>query len=76
MEVSDVIWLEVFVEKLQRKHYVRTDEAEEVLYGRPKIRKVAGGNVAGEDVYSAMGQTPEADILLCSLSLRLAGEHW
>ena len=57
MEVLDVIWLEIFVEKLWRKHQVRTEEVEEVLYGKPKVRKVANGNVAGEDVYSALGQT-------------------
>ncbi len=57
MEVVDVIWLEVFVEKLWRKQHVRTEEVEEVLYGKPKVSKIANGNVAGEDVYSALGQT-------------------
>lgn len=57
MEVREVIWLDAFVEKLWRKHRVDMDEVEEVLYERPQVRKVTRGDVAGEDVYSAMGQT-------------------
>ncbi len=57
MEVREIVWLDTFVEKLWRKHHVRIDEVEEVLYGRPPVRRVRRGDVAGEDVYSAMGQT-------------------
>lgn len=57
MEVREIIWLDAFVEKLWRKHRVRIEEVEEVLAGRPQVRRVARGDVAGEDVYSAMGQT-------------------
>ena len=57
MEVREVIWLDVFVEKLWRKHRVRVHEVEEILSRRPNVRKVARGDVAGEDVYSAMGRT-------------------
>ena len=57
MEVREVIWLDAFVDKLWRKHHVRIEEVEDVLYGSPRIRKVARGDVAGEDVYAALGQT-------------------
>ena len=57
MEVREVIWLDIFVDKLWRKHRVVIDEVEDVLFGRSRMRRVARGNVAGEDVYSAMGQT-------------------
>ena len=57
MEVHDIIWLDVFVEKLWRKHRVRTEEVEEVLYGSPKIRFIEKGDVKGEDVYAAMGRS-------------------
>ncbi len=57
MEVREVIWLDAFVEKLWRKHGVRVEEVEEILAGRPRVRRVARGDVAGEDIYSAMGQT-------------------
>lgn len=57
MEVREIIWLDAIVEKLWRKHRVRIEEVEEVLAGRLQVRRVARGDVAGEDVYSAMGQT-------------------
>ena len=57
MQVREVIWLDVFVDKLWQKHHVGIEEVEDVLYGRPRIRKVARGDVAGEDVYAALGQT-------------------
>ena len=57
MEVREVIWLDAFVEKLWRKHRVRIEEVEEVLARRPQVRRVARGDVAGEDVYAAMGRT-------------------
>ena len=45
------------------KHGVVTDEAEEVFFNRPRIRKVAKGNRAGEDVYRALGQTNDGRYL-------------
>ena len=29
MDVREVIWLEIFVEKIRRKHHVRTSEVKE-----------------------------------------------
>ena len=55
--VREVIWLEQFVEKLEIKHGVTTDEVEETLDGKKKVRRVGKGNVKGEDVYLALGQT-------------------
>ena len=43
-------------EKCQ-KHGVSVEEVEEVLAAKPHIRKVAKGNVKGENVYAAFGQT-------------------
>ena len=57
MEISDVIWLDRFVEKLAVKHGVAIDEVEEVLLANPFVRRVEKGRVAGEDMYSALGQT-------------------
>ena len=57
MEIQDIIWLDVFVEKLWRKHQVRAEEVEEVLYGSPKIRFIEKGDVKGENVYAAMGRS-------------------
>ena len=76
MEVGEIIWLYTFVEKLWRKHHVRIEEVEEVLSGRPRVRMVARGNVAGEDVYSAMGKTTGGRYSQFSLFSRLADGHW
>ncbi len=57
MEIRDIIWLDVFVEKLWRKHGVSTGEVEEVLSSFPKIRFIERGDVKGDDVYAALGRT-------------------
>jgi uncharacterized DUF497 family protein len=57
VQVHEVIWLDTVVEKLWRKHHVSVDEVEQVLSRRPRVRKVARGDIAGEDVYAAMGRT-------------------
>ena len=57
MEIYDVIWKDQFVDKLAVKHGVSVDEVEEVLFSRAHIRRVERGQVAGEDVHVAYGQT-------------------
>ena len=57
MVISQIIWKDQFVEKLAEKHGVSVTEAEDVLCSKPHIRKVSKGNVKGEDVYVAFGQT-------------------
>lgn len=70
MDVREIIWLDIFVEKIWRKHHVRVDEVEEVLHRRPRVRQVARGDVAGEDVYSAMGQTAAGRYLIVFFILK------
>ena len=57
MKLYEIIWKDQFVEKLAFKHNVVTDEVEQVLFFRPLIRKAKKGQVKGEDVYAAYGQT-------------------
>ncbi len=57
MKITDLIWLDEIVEKLDMKHHVTQDEVEEVLSSRPKIRKMYKGKFRGEDVYRALGRT-------------------
>ena len=57
MNIHQIIWVQKFIEKLQVKHSVQTEEVEEVLYGKMKVRRVEKGDVQGEDVYLALGQT-------------------
>ena len=57
MRIKEIIWLDRFVEKIETKHGVTTFEVEQILQGRKKVLRVAKGDVAGEDVYLALGQT-------------------
>ena len=57
MRLYEVIWKDRFVEKIAEKHGVATEEVEEVLFGKPHVRVAERGQVAGEDVYVAYGQT-------------------
>ena len=64
MQIDEIIWQQQFVEKLAIKHDVKKTEVEEVLSNRPRFRFASKGNRAGEDVYSAMGQTDAGRYLI------------
>lgn len=57
MNFDEIIWKRQFVEKLDQKHGVSTDEVEEVFATKPLVRKVERGHIKGEDSYIAYGQT-------------------
>jgi uncharacterized DUF497 family protein len=57
MKITNIIWLDRFVEKLWRKHGVTADEVEQVFNNRPQIQFIERGDVKGENVYRALGQT-------------------
>lgn len=63
MKISGFLWLDVFVEKLDRKHGVATDEVEAVFSRKPFVTRIERGRVQGEDVYRALGQTVEGRYL-------------
>ena len=64
MQIDEIIWQQQFVEKLAIKHGVEKTEVEEVLRNHPRFRFVSKGNRAGEDVYSAAGQTDTGRYLI------------
>ena len=64
MHITDIIWKDVFVEKLAYKHKVTIFEVEEALNHNPVIRKIAKGNVKGEDVYAAYKQISNGRFLI------------
>lgn len=64
MRLNEVIWRDVFVEKLEVKHGVTSDEAEQVLFSRPHVRRAQKGRVKGEDLYVAYGKTNEGRYLV------------
>lgn len=57
MKVRRILWLDQFVTKLEIKHHVTTFEVDEVLQSEIKLRRIAKGDVQGEDVYLALGKT-------------------
>jgi uncharacterized DUF497 family protein len=57
MKIKNIVWLDEIVDKLAVKHQVDTEEVEEVLNGKPRIRFVEKGRGTGEDVYMALGRT-------------------
>ena len=57
MKIVECLWKEEFIEKLERKHSVSTDEVEEVFRNAPRYDFIAKGRVTGENVYRALGQT-------------------
>ncbi len=73
MVISQIIWKDQFVEKLETKHGVSVTEAEEVLGAKPHIRKVAKGRVKGENVYAAYGQTIGGRYLIVFYIRKLTG---
>lgn len=57
MQLHEVIWRDQFVDKIESKHQVTTDEVEQVLFAEPHVRRAEKGRVKGEDLYVAYGQT-------------------
>ena len=76
MEIQDIIWLDVFVEKIWRKHRVPIEEVEETLYGSPEIRFIEKGDVKGENVYALWEEVELEDTLSLFLSERQMIAHW
>lgn len=64
MRLNEVIWKDYFVDKIEVKHGVSIDEVEEVLFGKPHVRRVQRGHIKGEDLYSAYGQTDAGRYLI------------
>ena len=57
MRITEIIWLTQFIEKIERKHGVSTDEVEQVFANRPRFRLIERGDISGENLYRAIGQT-------------------
>ena len=57
MKITGFIWLAYFVDKLEQKHNVESDEVEAVFDHNVLIKRVEKGHRPDEDVYAAYGQT-------------------
>ena len=59
MQLYEIIWKEIFADKIESKHAVSMDEVEQVLFGKSLFRRAEKGRIRGEDLYIAYGQTTE-----------------
>ncbi len=57
MDIREVIIPPKILEKLEQKHNVKEHEVREVFSADPNFQWAEKGNVKGEDVYLAFGQT-------------------
>lgn len=57
MHIRRCLWSEFVVDKIARKHQLSTDEVDEALSSRPRIRRIERGRLKSEDVYVAYGRT-------------------
>jgi hypothetical protein len=64
MRLYEVIWKDEFVDKIDAKHGVGAEEVEQVLFGKPHVRRAQKGRVKGEDLYAAYGQTDSGRYLI------------
>lgn len=64
MRLYEVIWKDRFVDKIEAKHGVSTEEVEQVLFDKPHVRRAQKGRVKGEDLYAAYGQTDDGRYLI------------
>ena len=70
MQLHEVIWKDRFIDKIEVKHGVSTDEVEEVLFGKPHVRRAQKGHVKGQDLYAAYGQTAGGRYLIIFFILK------
>nr|QNO47777.1 hypothetical protein FMEMAFBA_00035 [Methanosarcinales archaeon ANME-2c ERB4] len=64
MKVTELIWLDAVIEKIESKHHCLPTEMEEVFASKPKIKKMRKGHFCGEDVYRVLGQTEAGRYLI------------
>lgn len=57
MQIKRIIISGYVLNKLQWKHHVSEEEVYELLRKHPKVYFMEKGNVEGENVYLALGQT-------------------
>ncbi len=74
MKVEGIIWLRSVVDKLAWKHNVTTDEVEQVFNHSHHYRFIEAGDVEGEDLYAALGQTTAGRYIIVYFVLKTTGE--
>ncbi|MGH7597731.1 MAG: BrnT family toxin [bacterium] len=57
MFIRQALILRPVADKIWHKHHVEEHEVYEIFENRPKYRKIENGDIEGEDLYGAYGQT-------------------
>ena len=57
MKISEIVWLQKIIDKIEVKHALSREEVEEVFANKPHYRFVEAGDVDGEPLYAALGRT-------------------
>jgi uncharacterized DUF497 family protein len=73
MKISQIIWLQRVVEKIEKKHNLRWEEVEEVFANRPQYRFLEFGDIEGEDVYGAYGRSDSGRYVTVIFILKSGG---
>jgi uncharacterized protein len=68
--IEEFVWLPNIVEKLAIKHDVLPEEVEEIFFNLPRFRFHEKGDVRGEHMYTAMGQTSDGRYLIVFFILK------
>ena len=74
MKITDIIWLDEVIEKIESKHQVTQLEVEEVLSSEIRIKKMQKGKFRDEHVYRGLGQTFSGRYLTVFFILKKMGE--
>ena len=57
ININEILWKDVFANKIKKKHQVTQSDVEKILYGKKKVLRVARGKIKDEDIYLALGKT-------------------
>lgn len=73
LKINEIIWLQQFAEKIERKHNVSREEVEEIIRNQPRYKLIEKGRIVGENLYRAFGQTDDGRYLLLFLIYKSHG---
>jgi uncharacterized DUF497 family protein len=73
MKITEIIWIKRFLDKIENKHGVSHHEVEQVFANRARIQFAARGDVRGEDLYRAIGQTDAGRYLIIFFIYKRSG---
>lgn len=74
MKIEGFVWYTDIVDKIETKHQVTEQEVESVFEAKPVFTKLEKGNVDGEDLYRALGQTDSGRYIAAFFIYKMTGE--